>query len=249
MKSHEFTLADQINEDWKNWVSAASLATMAGTGASVAYDKLHDRPPVQQQDASSQIVAQPKHKHPAPASRFHKVSTETVEKAKKVMSMQQAKLLARIGLKNGLKRIELAQFLAQCAHETAGFSTLVEFGGRKDFEKYDIAHNKAKATELGNIHPGDGVRFKGRGFIQLTGRDKYRRVGEALGIPLEQKPELAETPEVAAEIAVWYWKTIVRPRVHDFRNTAEATKPINAGLLGLQDRHDLFMGILHLLDG
>jgi predicted chitinase len=136
--------------------------------------------------------------------------------------------------------IELAAFLAQCAHESHDFKSLVEYGGSLDFRKYDPKYAPRKAKALGNKKAGDGARYKGRGYIQLTGRYNYKRAGEALGLPLEAKPELAEKPEVAAKVAVWFWKQRVRPNVDNFNDVTSVTKPINPGLNGLADRKESF---------
>jgi predicted chitinase len=135
---------------------------------------------------------------------------------------------------------ELAAFLAQTAHESHDFKSMVEYGGSLDFRKYDPKYAPRKAKTLGNKKVGDGARYKGRGYIQLTGRYNYKRAGEALGIPLEQNPELAEKPEVAAKIAVWFWKLRVQPNVDNFNDVRAVTKPINPGLNGLKNRKDSF---------
>jgi len=98
-----------------------------------------------------------------------------------------------------------------------------------------------------NTHPGDGVRYHGRGFIQLTGRENYRKVGNAIGLPLEEKPELAERPDVAAKVAVWYWQNRVAPRVKNFSDTQASTRPINAGLHGIEDRVIKFNAIMQII--
>jgi predicted chitinase len=61
-------------------------------------------------------------------------------------------------------------------------------------------------TDLGNTHPGDGAKYHGRGYIQLTGRANYRNYGRILHLPLEQRPNLALRPGVAARIVVEYFK-------------------------------------------
>ena len=136
---------------------------------------------------------------------------------------------------------ELAAFLAQAAHESHDFKSMVEYGGSLDFRKYDPQYAPKKARALGNKKAGDGARYKGRGYIQLTGRYNYKRAGEALGLPLEQKPELAEKPEVAAKIAVWFWQQRVQPNVDNFNDVRAVTKPINPGLNGLADRQEAFI--------
>ena len=115
-----------------------------------------------------------------------------------------------------------------------------EKGGSLDFRKYDPRFRPGKAAALGNIKAGDGAKYKGRGFIQITGRDNYRRAGQALGLPLEKHPELAEKPEVAAKIAIWFWQNRVSPKVTNFNDTAAVTKHINPGMHGLDSRQDHF---------
>jgi putative chitinase len=148
--------------------------------------------------------------------------------------------LSRIAQAAGIKGVELAQFLAQCAHETGDFAHLEELGGNRYLAKYDPTVNPAKAKALGNTQAGDGAKYKGRGFIQITGKANYTNAGQALGIDLVNNPELAARPDVAAKIAVWYWQNRVAPYVQDFSDTRGVTKRINPGLQGLQDRQSNF---------
>jgi putative chitinase len=74
----------------------------------------------------------------------------------------------------------------------------------------------------------------------LTGRDNYRAASQALGIDLLKNPDLAARPDIAAEIAIWYWFERVRPGVMDFANTVAVTKRINPALAGIEDRHENF---------
>ena len=142
---------------------------------------------------------------------------------------------------NGIKGVELAQFLAQCAHESGNFKNMEEVGSPAYFaKKYDPKYAPKTAKILGNTQIGDGERYKGRGFIQLTGRDNYKRAGEALGLPLEANPALAARPDVAAKVAVWYWKNRVASKVKNFHNTKQVTKAINPAGKGLQSRKDQF---------
>jgi len=146
-------------------------------------------------------------------------------------NMDAEELLHKTALRAGIRGTELAQFLAQCYHESAGFGRMHEYATGKDYEG---------RRDLGNVNKGDGVRYKGRGFIQITGRDNYRRAGQALGLPLEERPELASKPDVAAKIAVWYWANRVRPNVANFNDTRAVTQRINPKLNGLTDRHENF---------
>lgn len=158
------------------------------------------------------------------------------------------KILHRAALKAGIHGVELAQFLAQARHESDDFSRMKEFGGTQYFAKlYDPKSNPRTAKILGNTHIGDGVRYHGRGFIQITGRDNYRMAGKALGLPLEQQPELAARPDIAAKIAVWYWKTRVKPYINNFNDTKAVTQKINPAMRGLQDRHAKFIDYKNIL--
>jgi putative chitinase len=171
-----------------------------------------------------------------------KVEKKKIDISKTLTGTTHEAVLTRTARAAGITNpIELAAFLAQCAHESHDFKSMVEYGGSLDFRKYDPKHAPRKAKALGNKKAGDGARYKGRGYIQLTGRYNYKRAGEALGLPLEQKPELAEKPEVAAKIAVWFWKQRVQPNVDNFNDVRAVTKPINPGLNGLEDRKEAFI--------
>ena len=74
----------------------------------------------------------------------------------------------------------------------------------------------------------------------MTGRSNYKKAGDALGIDLVNNPELAEEPENAAAISVWFWKNKVRPQVPDFMDTERVTKVVNGGFNGLTDRLKYF---------
>lgn len=171
-----------------------------------------------------------------------KKKTEKLDTSKTLTGTTHEAVLTRTARAAGITDpTELAAFLAQAAHESHDFKSMVEYGGSLDFRKYDPKYAPKKARALGNKKVGDGARYKGRGYIQLTGRYNYKRAGEALGLPLEQKPELAEKPEVAAKIAVWFWQQRVQPNVDNFNDVRAVTKPINPGLNGLEDRREAFI--------
>jgi peptidoglycan L-alanyl-D-glutamate endopeptidase CwlK len=101
----------------------------------------------------------------------------------------------------------IAMALGTIAAETAGFVPIDEGRskyntdpGRHAFNRYD------DRADLGNRGRPDGARYKGRGFIQLTGRENYQEIGRKLGVPLEDQPELANDPEVAARILAAFLK-------------------------------------------
>ena len=96
--------------------------------------------------------------------------------------------------------------LATAAHETARtMQPIREKGGEAYLKRmYDIEGARpAKARELGNDRPGDGVRYAGRGYVQLTGKANYRKAGIRLCLDLVGEPDLALKPEIAARILVW----------------------------------------------
>lgn len=97
----------------------------------------------------------------------------------------------------------LAYCLATALHETARtMQPIKEYGGTAYFKKmYDIKGDRpAKARELGNLTPGDGARFAGRGYVQLTGRTNYARASKEVGFDLVANPDLAMQPAIAAVI-------------------------------------------------
>lgn len=125
----------------------------------------------------------------------------------------------------------VAAFLAQILHESGSFQFLRELASGTAYEG---------RKDLGNTQPGDGVRYKGRGFIQLTGRANFRSAGSDLGLDLENNPDLAEQPDIAAQLAVWFWnkKNLnVRADAGDF---VGITRAINGGTRGLQERTRLY---------
>lgn len=95
----------------------------------------------------------------------------------------------------------IAYMLATAKWETAGtMQPIGEYGGKAYLHRmYDLNGDRPEvARQLGNLEPGDGVRYAGRGYVQLTGRRNYRVMGELLSVPLEQEPDLALEPEIAA---------------------------------------------------
>lgn len=120
-----------------------------------------------------------------------------------------------------------AHFLGQCAEETAGFKTLTEYASGREYEG---------RRDLGNIHAGDGVKYKGRGFIQLTGEYNAKVYGEALGVDFINHPELEQDPKYAALTAALFWHKHNLNALSDANNISAITRSINGGLNGLADR-------------
>lgn len=129
--------------------------------------------------------------------------------------------LQRYGINSPLRT---AHFLAQAAEETDGFKTLVEYASGKAYEG---------RKDLGNTQSGDGVRFKGRGIFQLTGRSNYAYYGKELGLDLVGHPDLAATAIVAAQVACLYWSRKGLNAWADRDDVKSITYRINGGQNGL----------------
>ncbi len=120
-----------------------------------------------------------------------------------------------------------AHFLAQLAHESAGFRTTTEYASGKAYEG---------RRDLGNTQPGDGVRFRGRGLIQVTGRHNYQAASDALGVDFVNNPKLAAEFPHAIETAGWYWEKNNLNALADRDDVERITRRINGGLNGFADR-------------
>lgn len=131
----------------------------------------------------------------------------------------------------GLTPIRVAMFIAQLAHESGEFRYVRELASGEAYEG---------RLDLGNTEPGDGVRFKGRGLIQITGRTNYTYCGEALNLDLLNYPELLEEPMHAARSAGWYWHSRGLNEIADTGDFIKITRRINGGTNGLADRMKYF---------
>lgn len=128
-----------------------------------------------------------------------------------------------------------AAFLAQIGHESGQLKWVREIWGPTPAQQ---KYEGRKA--LGNSEPGDGRRFLGRGLLQVTGRENYRKTGAALGIPLLDKPELLELPEWAAASAAWWWANHGLNELADLGAFEQITRVINGGLNGQKERLELW---------
>lgn len=128
-----------------------------------------------------------------------------------------------------------AAFLSQIGHESGGLHWVTEIWGPTDTQR-----RYEGRADLGNTEPGDGVRFKGRGLIQTTGRSNYRATGEALGVDLIAQPELLADSTLAARSAAWFWKEHGLNELADAGDFMRITRRINGGLNGFDDRLALF---------
>jgi predicted chitinase len=132
-----------------------------------------------------------------------------------------------------------AAFVAQLAHESGEFRYFEEIASGRAYEG---------RRDLGNTQPGDGVRFKGRGPIQLTGRSNYRAAGEALGIDLENNPKRAADVDVGFRTAAWFWNSRSLNQYADAGNFREVTRRINGGYNGLASREAYYRRALNVLN-
>ena len=137
--------------------------------------------------------------------------------------------------------LRLSHFVAQCAHESVGLSTVHEIWGPTPAQR-----RYEGRADLGNVKPGDGYRYRGRGLIQLTGRANYRAAGPSLRARGYAAPDFEAEPERAAQVpwcvllAFDYWDSRHINRTADGGDTREdvaaVTRKVNGGLNGLDDR-------------
>lgn len=171
-----------------------------------------------------------------------------------------------------------AHLIGQCAHESMGFKVTSEllsyssgarifavFGTRhfrsvahadqfaRDPEKL-ANHVYANRMDNGDTASGDGFRFRGRGYLQLTGRSNYRNFGRLIGVDLVDDPVQAEDPKIAWRVAAKYLAIRKRHRRTalewaDDDNVEMVTRIVNGGTNGLDDRRHLTARALTALGG
>lgn len=138
--------------------------------------------------------------------------------------------------------LRLAHFLSQCAHESGNFKWVVEFASGKAYEG---------RKDLGNTQPGDGVKFKGRGYIQLTGRANYTKFSEFCGEDCVTNPDLVATKYPMMSAAYFFNKVKLWPicdKGSDVATITAVTKKVNGGTNGLDDRIQYFNKFYKLLN-
>ena len=107
--------------------------------------------------------------------------------------------------------------------------------------------NIAYGNRMGNTAPGDGWKYRGRGLIQITGKNNYRACGEVLGLDLIAQPELLEKPQHACMSAAWFWATNGLNTLADAGKFDAITQRINGGQNGATDRRALYAKALKVL--
>jgi putative chitinase len=159
---------------------------------------------------------------------------------------------------------DLAEFLGHVGHESARLSQIHEnlnysssaliatFGkyfslGEESIyaRKPQAIANRVYANRMGNgpEESGDGWRYRGKGLIQITGKENHQKCGEALGLDLIENPDLLLEPEYAALSAGWYWHS----RNLDGKDMRASTKAINGGMNGYADRIAIYEAALKVL--
>ncbi len=151
-----------------------------------------------------------------------------------------------------------AAFIGQCAHESGNFKHLEEnlnysaerlcavwpsrFPNLEAAAPYhrnpEAIANKVYSCRMGNgpEDSGEGFAFRGRGVVQLTGRDNYQRCGDGLGVDLVGNPDLLKDPKYAMLSAGWFWNKTNLNALADSGDLETMTRRINGGLNGLNDR-------------
>ncbi len=167
----------------------------------------------------------------------------------------------------------VAAFMAQCAHESNNFKTLEENlnyswqGLRKTFPRYfptdsiaqqyhrqpekianRVYDDANRSSKLGNTQPGDGWKYRGRGIIQLTGKNNYLAFAADVGMTLDQVVEYVQTKDGAVESAAWFWtkRNINAPA--DQGNIDQVSKLVNGGTIGLEERRAKYNSSLQILN-
>ena len=171
--------------------------------------------------------------------------------------------------KSGITDLKMqAMLLAQCDHESGGFTrleenlnyraeTLMRISAtcrKKGQAAVDAAVKSGKAAiaelmyggRMGNRTPGDGYKYRGRGYIQLTGLDNYTALAKATGLDCVNNPDLLLTPDGAAVSAIWFWRTYVGTKGSN-GNVKSATLAINGGTIGLDHRTKKYNEYLALM--
>jgi putative chitinase len=127
-----------------------------------------------------------------------------------------------------------AQIMAQTAHESMNFTRTTEMGNRRYFQRYE------GRRDLGNTRPGDGYKYRGRGFIQITGRANYEELSRALGVDFVNNPDLVAQPEYAAAASMVWLRKRWNRLDGKWNDTRAVTRVINGGYNGLADRQAKF---------
>ena len=171
---------------------------------------------------------------------------------------------------NTIERV--AMFIAQCGHESAGFRVLTEnlnYSAKalntifpkyfrragRDANDYHRQPEKianviyANRMDNGDSDSGDGWRFRGGGILQLTGRYNYTQFAKAMEMTAEEAVDYVRTKKGALDSACWFWDTNNINKWCDDMDVVGATKRINGGTIGLDDRKKHYLHAMDVLGG
>ena len=123
--------------------------------------------------------------------------------------------------------VRIQMFLAQIGHESGELRYVLELASGQSYEG---------RKDLGNTQIGDGVKYKGRGLLQITGRNNYVLCGMCLDLPLLENPELLEQHPYSSLSSGWFWSTNNLNSFCDANDFERLTKKINGGLNGYANR-------------
>lgn len=169
------------------------------------------------------------------------------------------KIMPEYGIDTPLR---VSHFLAQCSHESAKFTAVSENlfykkeSLRKTFKKYfptdelaavyamkpEKIANHVYANRMGNgpESSGDGYKYRGRGILQLTGKDNYKRFADSIGMSLDDVVQYMDTFEGCVQSACDFWERNKINKHADADDILTITKIINGGTNGLNDREDQY---------
>lgn len=173
--------------EWEETVDFQALKTILTEQNSVASTQANGTPAATVTAARSQLIT------PDEASQILECSLEDC-------TIYLPGILAAMTKYDISDKWVLIGLLATIRIETGGFKPVHEWGGESYWKRYE------ERADLGNVHPGDGVKYHGRGYIQLTGRANYSTYGKKLGVDLEDNPDLAMDPNISALVLACYFK-------------------------------------------
>ena len=189
----------------------------------------------------------------------------TKEQLTKILNTRDAAFVDKLlpGINEALVKFQIntplriSHFLAQLLHESGNLLRTTENlnygapGLLSTFRKYFTVEQAtqyarkperiaarvyANRMENGDEATGDGWKYRGRGYIQLTGKSNYKALTESLNVDFVANPDLVATPQYAALSAGWYWNSRGINKLADADDILKVTKAINGGTIGLEDR-------------
>ncbi len=186
------------------------------------------------------------------ADAFARPLADAMERYNIVGPVRQAMFLSQIGVESGqlTRMVESLNYTPDAIIAT--FNTKVQRFTRAQADEYGRTPAHAANQRMigsiayanrmgnGNVASGDGYNYRGRGLLQITGRDNYERCGQAIGFGLVANPAFLETPRLAAESAGWFWSANGLNRLADEGSVEAVTKKVNGGHHALAQRRAMY---------